>query len=434
MAPTFETRLAPLAQALRSGELNLGTYLEQLEAYFTPENDRILAFLPEEGRFDRLRREAAELEVRYPNPESRPPLYGVPVGVKDIFNVDGFATQAGSQLPANILTGPQAESVSQLKQAGALIMGKAVTTEFAYFAPGPTRNPHNVKHTPGGSSSGPAAGVAAGLCPLALGTQTVGSVVRPASFCGTVGFKPTSGRISAKNVIPLSVTLDHIGVFTQDTAGATLAASVLCHNWNEQAARVDRRPVLAVPVGPYLSKADSETLVHFQAMVNKLAQAGYKSKDVEVMPNFDDIVTLHMDLTAAEAAKFHADWFANFGNRYHPKTTALLERGRQLSSGRLEECYTYRQQFRAELEAVMAENGVSGWITPAAPGPAPEGLDSTGDPVMNLPWTFAGLPSMNLPSGTAKNGLPLGLQLVGGWQQDEKLLAWAKHIAPALGD
>ncbi len=431
MANNIETRLSPLVAALRAGQLSLNAYLERLEAQFTTENERIKAFLPEKDRFERLHREAAELETRYPEPESRPALYGVPVGVKDIFHVDGFPTQAGSRLPADILTGPEAESVTLLKQAGALIMGKTVTTEFAYFGPGPTRNPHNPEHTPGGSSSGSAAGVAAGLCPLALGTQTIGSIVRPASFCGTVGFKPSAGRISAKNVIPLSPTLDHIGFFTQDVAGAILAAGILVTAWQEIAPQPER-PVLGVPTGPYLQKADPEGFEHFETTWTKLEQAGFTVKMVPAMPNFNKIYAWHNALVAGEAAAVHKDWSAQYGNLYHPKTTELIERGLQVSPEQIEAYLAGREQVRSDLETLMADNGVSLWIAPSSVGTAPAGLGSTGDPVMNLPWTYAGLPAVNLPSGLADNGLPLGLQLVGGRRQDEKLLAWAGQVAAAL--
>ena len=164
-------------------------YFEQLEVNFDARESDLRAFLPEEHRFSRLRDEYRALEKRYPDPEARPPLFGLPVGVKDIFHADGFETHAGSKLPADRLAGEQASSVTLLKDAGALVLGKTVTTEFAYFAPGPTRNPYNTDHTPGGSSSGSAAGVAAGLAPIAFGTQTVGSINRPAAFCGVVGFQ-----------------------------------------------------------------------------------------------------------------------------------------------------------------------------------------------------------------------------------------------------
>ena len=431
MRDSSETRLAPLAQALRTGELNLRAYLASLEAYFGSENDRIEAFLPEAGRFDRLKREATELERRYPSEETRPALYGVPVGVKDIFHVAGLPTKAGSQLPEDRLAGSQAESVTRLKRAGALVLGKTVTTEFAYFAPGPTRNPHNPKHTPGGSSSGSAAAVSAGLCPLALGTQTVGSVIRPAAFCGAVGFKPTSGRISTKGVIPLSVTLDHIGLFTLDIAGAAAAAAVLCQTWSSRPVQSER-PILGVPEGSYLEKASAEALGHFLATRTKLERAGFEVRAVEAMPNFDEIVSWHMDLTAAEASDFHREWFNEFGDRYHPKTKALIERGHQVAPAQVRAYRAGREQLRRDLETLMDDRSISVWISPAAVGAAPAGLDSTGDPVMNLPWTYAGLPAINLPSGLAENGLPLGLQLVAGWNQDEKLLAWAGQIAETL--
>ena len=154
----------------------------------------------------------------------------MPVGVKDIFHAAGFETRAGSQLPPELLTGPEADAVGRLRAAGCLILGKTVTTEFAYYEPEPTRNPHNLAHTPGGSSSGSAAAVAAGLAPLALGTQTIGSVIRPAAFCGIVGFKPSYGRISPEGLIFFSPSLDHVGLFTQDVAGMSLAAAVLCEN------------------------------------------------------------------------------------------------------------------------------------------------------------------------------------------------------------
>ncbi len=443
MTHHLETRLSPLAAELRAGRLSLESYIKQLETQFAAHEERVLAFLPEENRFERLRQEAAALEARYPEPESRPALYGVPIGVKDIFHVAGFLTRAGSRLPTDLLAGPEAESVTQLKQAGALILGKTVTTEFAYFAPGPTRNPHNLAHTPGGSSSGSAAAVAAGLCPLALGTQTIGSIVRPAAFCGVVGFKPSYGRISAEGVIPLSPSVDHIGFFSQDVAGAILAAAVLVQDWRDELSAgapagataggpaVDR-PVLGLPEGPYLQKASAEGLSHFQATGKKLAQAGFELRPVETMTDFEQIYARHNTLVAAETALVHQEWFSRFSQLYHAKTTELIERGQPVSTEQLEAARAGRAQLRQELTALMANHGISAWIAPAAVGAAPATLDSTGDPIMNLPWTHAGLPSANLPAGFAKNGLPLGLQLVAGWQEDEKLLAWAGQVAEAL--
>lgn len=427
-----QTHLIALTTALRSGQLSLLAYLEQVAVTFTDREPQVLAFLPESGRFERLQQEAAALQARYPKPEQRPPLFGVLVGVKDIFHVDGFLTQAGSRVPPDLLAGPEAMSVTQLKAAGALILGKTVTTEFAYFGPGPSRNPHNPAHTPGGSSSGSAAAVGAGLCSLALGTQTIGSIARPAAFCGVVGFKPSYERISRAGVIPLAPSVDHVGFFCQDVAGAGLVAEILVRDW--QPARLKpTRPVLGVPEGPYLEQAEPEGLAHFRASQEKLAQAGFEIKPVAVMADFAEIYARHNLLVAAEAAATHRQWFEDFSGLYHPKTSELIERGQQIPAEAVALARAGREQLRRELSAAMAEHGLSLWLAPSAPGPAPAGLESTGNPVMNLPWTHAGLPSVTLPAGRAANGLPLGLQFIGGWQQDEQVLGWASQLEAELG-
>ena len=424
--------LPTLTAALRSGELSLFAYLDDLEAHFAAREPDVLAFVPENGRFPRLRREAEELYANYPDPDGRPLLFGVPVGVKDIFHVDGFITQAGSKLPAEILQGGEAVSVTAARQAGALIMGKTVTTEFAYFAPGPTRNPHNPAHTPGGSSSGSAAAVAAGLCPFAFGTQTIGSINRPAAFCGVVGYKPSYDRISRENVIPLSWSLDHIGGFTRDVAGMELVASVLVSDW-KSGDFGGKRPSLGVPEGPYLEKASAEGLAHFWQTVEKLAKVGYTIHSIPVMADFDEIYARHNLIVAAEAARAHQEWYAQYKELYHWKTAELIERGQKISDEQLADAVAGREQLREELTAAMDAHHLDLWLSPAAPGPAPAGLDSTGDPVMNLPWTHSGLPTLTLPGGCNDAGLPLGLELNGRWYEDEALLAYGKEIEEIIG-
>jgi Asp-tRNA(Asn)/Glu-tRNA(Gln) amidotransferase A subunit family amidase len=355
---------------------------------------------------------------------------GILVGIKDIFHADGFATHAGSRLPAEALTGPQGEAVTALRQAGALVVGKTVTTEFAYFAPGPTRNPHNPAHTPGGSSSGSAAAVAAGLCELALGTQTIGSINRPAAFCGVVGFKPTYDRIPRSGVIPLAQSLDHVGILAGSVGRAIPGAEALIRGWQPPANPA--RPVLAVPAGPYLDRADPEGQEHFWNIRVFLHEAGYEVIEVPVMDNFDEIYERHYLITAAEAARAHAARFGEYGSLYHPRTAELLRRGQGVSDGALARAREGQRAFRAAMQAVMSAEGVDAWVSPAAPGSAPAGLDNTGNPVMNLPWTQAGLPTLTLPAGKAANGLPLGLQLAGRWGGDECLLAHALELEQAL--
>jgi Asp-tRNA(Asn)/Glu-tRNA(Gln) amidotransferase A subunit family amidase len=357
-------------------------------------------------------------------------LSGVLVGVKDIFHVAGFETRGGSRLPPEALQGPEAASVTALRQAGALVLGKTVSTEFAYFAPGPTRNPWNPEHTPGGSSSGSAAAVGAGLATLALGTQTIGSILRPAAFCGVVGFKPSYERISREGVIPLAPSLDHVGFFTPDAAGAARAAAVLCRDWRPRAPK--GKPRLGVPEGAYLERALGEGLVHFRQACHRLADAGFEVVAVPALQDFAEIVERHYRIVAAEAARVHRDWFARFEDLYAPKTAELIRRGQTVTDDELARDLDGREELRDALTAAMDEHGLDLWLSPPALGAAPRGLDSTGDPVMNVPWTQAGMPALCLPAGRNPAGLPLGLQIAARWWADEALLAWAGDLERAL--
>jgi Asp-tRNA(Asn)/Glu-tRNA(Gln) amidotransferase A subunit family amidase len=420
-------------EELRSGAMTLPELLWQVEALFIEHEPLVLAFLPEEDRFKRLRREADDLVLRYPDLIKRPLLFGALVGVKDIFHVEGFVTQAGSRLPSEVLQGREAESVTRLKKAGALIFGKTVTTEFAYFSPGPTRNPHNPEHTPGGSSSGSAAAVAAGFCHLALGTQTIGSIIRPASFCGVVGLKPTYDRISRDSVIPLSPSLDHVGFFVPDAESVLNAARALYKDWNEPTQPL-KKPRLGIPDGPYLQSVSEEGLAHFENVCKLLENAGYELQHIQVMSDFSEIRARHDAIMSVEAARVHADWFGKYENLYSAKFTELIRRGQQITDDQYQNALTGRDEFRADIRRTILDHNIDLWICPSTIGPAPKGLDSTGDPVMNLPWTQAGLPAINLPAGKNQDDLPLGLQVVGNWYKDESLLFWAKDLEKALKD
>lgn len=411
----------------RKNKISAEEFVSSLKSHFDSREPDVLSFAPESNRFERLRKEAEGLVKKYPDVNHRPPLFGMPVGVKDIFHADGFTTQAGSKLPAEELQGNEAESVTQLKNAGALILGKTVTTEFAYFTPGPTRNPHNPHHTPGGSSSGSAAAVGAGLCLLSLGTQTIGSIIRPAAFCGVVGIKPTYERISRDGVIPLSPTLDHIGYFTPNVSIANQAAPSLYKDWDDSIS-FDKKPTLGIPEGPYLACASNEALACFNTICDSLADAGYELRRVPVMNDYQEIRARHDVVMSAEAAHGHKTWFEKFPEKYSPKFTELIQRGQKITNDQLQNAHHARDNFRAELRRAMIDNNIALWIAPSAIGPAPKGLDSTGDPVMNLPWTQAGLPAINLPTEKDQDGLPMGLQVVGNWYKDESLLAWAEDL------
>jgi Asp-tRNA(Asn)/Glu-tRNA(Gln) amidotransferase A subunit family amidase len=426
-----------LVEDLRSGHILLPDFLAQVEARFAEHEPSIQAFIPDENRFDRLYDEAQALVLAYPDLISRPLMFGALLGVKDIFHVEGFPLQAGSRLPTDVfqpsdaLQRKEAKSVSRLLNAGALFFGKTVTTEFAYFSPGPTRNPHHLEHTPGGSSSGSAAAVAAGFCHIALGTQTIGSIIRPASFCGVVGVKPTYDRISREGVIPLSPSLDHVGFFVPDAYGAIDAARVLYADWDEPTEEL-KKPRLGIPTGSYVQSVSPESLAHFDQVYRHLEAAGYELQRIQMMPDIAEIRARHDVIMSAEAAQVHADWFAKYEHLYSEEFTKLISRGQSIPHNQLQGALAARDHFRADMRRAFLDHNIDIWIAPSTVGPAPKGLGSTGDPAMNLPWTQAGLPAINLPAGKSQDGLPLGLQLVGNWYKDESLLFWAKDLEKVL--
>lgn len=426
--------LAEIADRLRRGDLDLHAYLDTLCNRIDAVDLQVQAFLPEAERRARLHAAADGLLAAFPDPATRPALFGVPVGVKDIFHVNGFVTQAGAAVPPASFAGEEAVSVRRLRDAGGLIAGKTVTTEFAYFEPGPTHNPHNLAHTPGGSSSGSAAAVAAGLCPLALGTQTIGSVIRPAAFCGVVGYKPTAQRIPSAGLVYFSRTLDHVGLFTQDVAGMALAAAAaLCDDWEAVALSEDDIPVLGVADGPYLRQASPEALAAFRRQLQKLETEGYTIWHVPTLLDIEQINQWHRRLAFGEFAREHAARYAEYGHLYRPRTAEIMAQGKQVSDAELDDLRGACLGLRDRLEQQMQQAGIDLWLAPAALGPAPTGLQATGDPNMNLPWTTVGFPALTVPAGRV-DGLPVGLQMAARFSDDELLLAWADEIAEIVGE
>ncbi|PZC48556.1 MAG: Asp-tRNAAsn/Glu-tRNAGln amidotransferase A subunit [Chloroflexi bacterium] len=417
--------LAPTLADLRDGGLDLAGHvdaaLERLESL----EPRLRAFVPEAGRAERVRAAARALA----DSASRPPLFGALVGVKDIFAIDGLPMRAGSALPAEAFAMPESAAVRRLLEAGALVLGKTVTTEFAFMEAGATANPHDQTRTPGGSSSGSAAAVAAGIVPLALGSQTVGSVLRPAAFCGVVGFKPTYGRIPIDGVIPYSPSVDTVGTFTQDVAGAALVAAVLIDDWAPP--QPGPRPVLGVPDGRYLEQTQPDGRAAFEGALARLAQAGFEIVRVDALPDVEAINARHNALNAAEFAMVHRDWFAQWGALYRGGSAALFDRGRVVSAELVRVGREGRGRLREELTRLMDVGGIDAWVAPAAPGPAPLGLDTTGVTAMNLPWTHAGLPAIALPAGSV-DGMPVGVQAAARFGEDERLLVWAERLEVPL--
>ena len=419
----------PSPAALRSGDVDLIAHVQTICDRIDAEDSLIQALLPEPARRQRLTGEAEALLARFPDPARRPALFGLLVGVKDFFRVDGFPTKAGSKLPAELFEGAESEVVTRLKQNGALVAGKTVTTEFAYFQPGPTRNPRNTEHTPGGSSSGSAAGVAAGFFPLALGTQTIGSVIRPAAFCGVIGFKPSYDRIPTTGMLFFSKSVDHAGIFSQDVATMKLACSALCDSWDDsECAPPDGLPALAVPDGPYMEEAEEIGRQHFEETLDRLAAEGFRVERIPFFPDYADLNLRHRRLTAVEVAEVHKQWYREYSDLYSVHMHEIMRTGATVSDGERDDIRADQLRLRHAMEEALLSAGADLWIAPAATGPAPHGIHATGNPIMNLPWTNAGVPALAIPTGETEDGLPLAVQFCAPFGADERLLAWGGAI------
>lgn len=395
-------------------------YISKLCETIEETDVRYQSFLPETDREKRLLFEVEELFRKFS--DEKPPLFGIPVGVKDIFHVDGFLTRAGSALPPKVLKGAEAKVVTQLKNLGVIVIGKTVTTEFAYAEAGPTRNPINIDYTPGGSSSGSAAAVRLGFTPLALGTQTIGSITRPASFCGVYGFKPSYGRINAEGVIPFSPSADHIGFFTNTIDDVITTASLLCYDWKKTSPQNVRKPILGLVGGAYLQQADAEVVQSFFDWLDELADKGFEIKQLDLFSEIESINVIHRDLIAAELAMVHEHWYNEYEELYRPNTKKMIMQGKNTTIGRLHEAKLSCLHWRNKVMQMQTENNIDLWLSPAATSFAPKGLSYTGNPIMNLPWTHTGLPTITFPIKYNAVGLPLGVQIAGSFLQDEMML------------
>lgn len=372
------------------------------------------------------------------------PLHGVPVGIKDIIDTADMPTENGSVLHAGRTPSRDATMVAMLRAAGAVIMGKTVTTEFAGRAPGKTRNPHDPAHTPGGSSSGSAAAVAAGMVPLALGSQTSGSTVRPASFCGVYGFKPTHGLIPRHGMFRLSRTLDHVGLFGRTIEDIALLAEQLA-GYDERdpdsrpRARIPFRdvaeeepplpPMFALVRTPRWDRVDDDAKEAFAELTDHL---GDRVEELELSDAVEEAHEWHRVIMEAEMAVNLAREWDKAPTRLSASLRARLERGREVGAldylralGRIPELNeSFAELFSQRYDAIL---------TPAATGTAPRGLDSTGDPTFCALWTLCGMPALSVPLMQGANGLPLGVQLVGPRHGDARLLRTARWLVARVG-
>jgi len=370
----------------------------------------------------------------------RGPLHGVPFGAKDIFYSAGLPTEAGSKVMAGFVPDYDATSVARLKAAGAILLGKLHTTEFATSDPAPTRNPWNLACTPGGSSSGSAAAVAARMVPLALGSQTIGSNVRPASYCGLVGLKPTFGRISTRGVMALSYTQDHVGLMARSVEDVALALSVTAGHDPEDpsssrvpvpdylAAITRRRTPRIGLLREFFERATTEVADVTSQAVSRLERAGAIVEEAKLPPTFRAVAAAAYLITRSDTASIHAERFASKADLYRPAIRSSIEMGMLIPGDLYVRALRIRGQFRRELGPLLDRYDVL--LTPTTPAPAPEGL-ATGDPQFQIPWSLSGLPSVTVPCGLTTSGLPLGIQLVSGAFTESALLAaaaWCEDV------
>ena len=375
------------------------------------------------------------------------PLHGIPVGIKDIFDTECLPTENGTVLNSGRQPMTDCRVVSLLEEAGAVIMGKTVTTELAVFGPGKTKNPHNPKHTPGGSSSGSTAAVASYMVPLAIGSQTNGSTIRPASFCGVVGFKPSHGLIPRTGALALSRFLDTVGVFARSVEDAALIAEVLvAYDPGDRDTRPRPRPAFAntaveePPLPPILTfaktavwdHADKDTQDAFDELKGIL---GERCDDLVLPEPFGNAVEQHRMIMNADLAKSLASYYEHGKDKLTDVLKGMIEDGQKVTAVDYNKAVDGRDFLNAGLDGVF--DRYDAIITPAATGEAPAGLDSTGSPLFNSLWTYCGVPAISLPLMRGSNGLPIGVQLIGRRGDDARLLRTAnwlfEHLAGEEG-
>jgi Asp-tRNA(Asn)/Glu-tRNA(Gln) amidotransferase A subunit family amidase len=415
-----------------------------VQDYVASCSDRIAALEPQIQAFEWFEpaRAMAEAEERAGGILGDLPLFGIPVGVKDIIATRGIPTRYGSKIFASNVPSTSAWVVRRLEALGGLVMGKTVTTEFAYRQPGKTRNPWNPAHTPGGSSSGSAAAVAAGFVPVAIGTQTLGSVIRPAAFCGVVGYKPSFGAISRTGIHPFSATLDTVGVFARSVADAAwFGACLMGMDSRDEATAIAAAPkLLHVPLEPLAQPpgiavvktskwplATEAQRVHFGDSIAKLQAAGAKVREISLPKMFDDAWDNVMTIMCRDAVKSFAPIESRHRIRLSPYLIEILDRGHRITPEEYAQARARREQYREWLDGEFDSHEVIATI-PAA-GEAPEGLSNTGDATFASLWTQTGLPAVTIPSGRGPRGLPLGFQVVGRYREDEQTLraaAWCE--------
>jgi Asp-tRNA(Asn)/Glu-tRNA(Gln) amidotransferase A subunit family amidase len=439
---THRLGLKEAAEVIRRGDLTSEDLTQALLSRIERLEARVLAFQWfDPARALELAREA-DRRQRSGEPPGR--IHGIPVGVKDIMETAGIPTSMGSAAFEDYVPMASAAVVRRMEAAGAFLMGKTVTTELAYYTPGRTRNPWNPAHTPGGSSSGSAAAVAMGFVPAALGTQTNGSVIRPAAFCGVVGFKPSAGLISRFGIHPFSPSLDQVGVFARNVPDVALMASTLLGKDGLDPASVECEGVISGEVSsraqpprlvavrsPVWHLADDPAQGHFLETVFRLREAGAGVEEVELPDLFQEAHSVHRTIMHGEGARVLRDLQSRHRQTLSARLNSLIDEGLGIPESALENAIRSGQTLQEELDRFLAN--FDALITPPTPGEAPRDLAQTGDPAFCSIWTLCGVPAVTIPTGRGPRNVPLGLQIVGQRVRDEEVLSIARWCDERIG-
>jgi aspartyl-tRNA(Asn)/glutamyl-tRNA(Gln) amidotransferase subunit A len=404
------------AAMIRSRHISAAEYAAALLAQI----DRLEPLVQAWARIDRARllSEAARCDDEGAGHGTRSALHGVPLGIKDNLATAGLETCAGSALLAGNVPAQDAAAVHRLRNAGALVLGKTAMTVFAAMDPAPTRNPWNGQHTPGGSSSGSAAAVAARMCPGALGSQTAGSVLRPAAYCGVVGLKPTYGTVSREGLVACAWSMDHVGPIARHVDDVETLFRALAST-GPASARDEAPLVIGVPDRFFVETLDADVGAAFEETLGALSRAGARIVKVTLPAGFEALVEAGIITMYAEMGAYHRDRFAARAHEFPPRLSVLIEVG--LSIGAAD--YLRAQRIRRRETQVLSRilQDITALATPTTPEPAPSGLDNTGDWRFNLPFSHSGHPAITLPCGLSRSGLPIGVQLAAAHSCEDRL-------------
>ena len=395
--------------------------------------ERIAARDPEVHAWVALDAQSALLQARAcDRSPGRGPLHGIPVGLKDVIDSADFPTEYNSPIYRGYRPKADAACVGLLKRAGGIVLGKTATTEFAYQHPSAARNPHNLEHTPGGSSSGSAAAVADGMVPLALGTQTGGSIIRPASFCGIVGYKPSFGTVNRAGLKFVAESLDTLGLMGRSVEDVALLAHALADvTLPDLAAKPPRAPRVGLCRTPRWEEAHESTRSLVEHAAKTLERAGAQVADFDFGPGLGGIYDDHAVIMDHECARALAWEYAERRELLSASIVAHIEKGWGLTRARYDAALRNAIRYRARVEEVFTGHDVL--LTPSAPGEAPPGIASTGSSIFNRAWTLLGVPCVTLPVFKGPGGLPIGIQVVGPYLGDTRTLQWAEWVRLALG-